>query len=109
MNSFDRDPWTTEIGTALLATSADPDMIDMAPDGTWCAYLTNGATFHFGEDGADETGQRWWTGTLTTSDGSEMTNSWPSVDELAKKVGWLTGIVVIEGQAYDLNKEVPLH
>lgn len=55
MDTFDTDPWRSEIGAALLnaVDSTALDEIYCAPDGVWMAKRAEDAYIMFGDDGAD--------------------------------------------------------
>ncbi len=84
---------TDTITSALMAAGIDADAITEAEyDGTVTITRPDGSRFVVGDDGADDRGLQWWTGTRYGADDEiGSTDSWTALGAMAGEVSdWLT-------------------
>jgi hypothetical protein len=76
---------------ALNDVGIDGDAITETPDGLISVRRNDGAHFVVGDDGTDEDGAQWWSGTRYGADGDiEGTDSWAGLEATASAVAaWI--------------------
>jgi len=80
-------PTPATITSELIAAGVNSETITQTPDGVVTVTAADGSRFAVDEDGTDEGGTPWWTGTrYNAEDEIEGTDSWTSLAEMAAAV-----------------------
>lgn len=79
-----------DLTSDLMAAGVDGDAITETPDGVVTVTATDGSRYAVAEDGQNEAGQQWWTGTrYGVDDEMEGTDSWPiPAEAVADVAAW---------------------